>query len=384
MVHRIISLPKESFFLFGPRQTGKSTLIKSLYTKNVWAVDLLLTDNFLRYSKEPASFGKEALAAVKSGKVKTIFIDEIQRVPILLNEIQHLMQESKCQFIMTGSSARKLRRGGANLLGGRAVERFLYPFIYTEIKDRFDLDEVLLFGTLPSLLDKNKEEKIDILSAYVNTYLKEEIQSEGIVRNLGGFSRFLDIAASQIGDPVNFSSISRECYVSTKTVQSYYEILEDTLIGFRLNPWRKSIRKRLSAQPKYYLFDTGVTNAILKRLRSSLDPAIKGDLFEQWILSETIAAIRYSKSEATPYFWRTNHGAEVDLLIEKHGKIKAAIEIKCTSNVTGPHLSGLRAFRQEHPGVESFIVSRVPRLYELEGVQILPWKAYLQKLRSII
>jgi len=384
MVHRIISLPKQSFFLFGPRQTGKSTLIKSSYTKDIWAVDLLLTDNFLRYSKEPASFGKEALAAVKNRKIKTIFIDEIQRVPILLNEIQHLMQESKCQFIMTGSSARKLRRGGANLLGGRAVERFLYPFIYAEIKDRFDLDDVLLFGTLPSLLNKNKEEKYDILSAYVNTYLKEEIQNEGIVRNLGGFSRFLDIAASQIGDLVNFSSISRECYVSTKTVQSYYEILEDTLIGFRLNPWRKSVRKRLSAQPKYYLFDTGVTNAILKRLKSNLDPVIKGDLFEQWILSETIAAIQYSKSEATPYFWRTNHGAEVDLLIEKHGKIIAAIEIKSTANIAGSHLSGLRAFREEHAKVPAFVVSRAPRQFELENVHILPWKTYLEMLDTLI
>lgn len=381
MINRIVELPqKKSFFLFGPRQTGKSTLIHSRYTDSVWRVDLLLSENFFTYSKDPARFRRAAIEAIQQRKIKTIFVDEIQRIPILLNEIQYLMQNFDCQFILTGSSARKLNRGGANLLAGRAVERYLFPFVYQELKNTFDLEETLLFGSLPALTDLSRKEKIDLLSSYVHTYLKEEIQSEGILRNLGAFSRFLDIAASQIGKLVNFSTIARECHLATKTVQSYYEILEDTLIGLRLSPWRKSLRKRLSAQPKFYLVDNGITNAINRRLTAGLDPVVKGDLFEQWIILETRAAIQYRQSEAGIFFWRTNHGAEVDLLIEKQGEITAAFEVKSTANVSGAHLSGLRAFREEHPEVPCFVISDVSDAYELDQIKILPWKDYLEQL----
>jgi len=387
MINRLISLPgRSSFFLFGPRQTGKSTLIHSRYVKNVWETNLLLSDTFFRYEKDPSLFRKEAIHQIQTNKIKTIFIDEVQRIPNLLNEVQYLMQNYPCQFILTGSSARKLKRGAANLLAGRAVERRLYPFVYEEIHETFDLTEALLFGTLPAVYEKPKEEKRDILSAYVHTYLREEIQAEGLVRKLGGFSRFLDIAASQIGERVNYSAIGGECLLSTKTVQAYYEILEDTLIGIRLNPWRKSLRKRLSAQPKYYLVDNGITNALLKRLTISLslDAALKGKLFEQWIVSETNACLHYHASEANMYFWRTNHGAEVDLLIEKHGKLKGAFEIKSTAHVKNSHLSGLRSFQEEHPEVPCFVISQVPCPYELKKIVILPWSHYLKKLPSLI
>jgi predicted AAA+ superfamily ATPase len=213
------------------------------------------------------------------------------------------------------------------------VEYHLFPFVYEEIKGS-SLDEILLFGALPAILGKSRQEKIDILSTYGHVYLREEIQNEGIVRNLGGFSRFLDMAAGQFGELVSFSAIARECHLPVRTVQSYYQILEDTLLGFRLEPWRKSLRKRMVGHPKFYFFDLGVTNAVNKRLTGTLEPFTVGRMFEGFIVLETHRMIHYKKSETNLYFWRTNHGAEIDLLLEKHGKIQAAFEIKGTAKIS--------------------------------------------------
>lgn len=385
MIHRVISLPERgSLFLFGPRQTGKSTLIDARYTKSVWRVDLLLNEPFFAYARDPGLFRKEALEKIRRERIQTIVLDEVQRVPALLNEVQALMQETSCQFILLGSSARKLRRGGANLLAGRAVERRLFPFVAEELKDQFDLQEALRFGTLPPILGRNRQEQVDILSTYVHTYLREEIQSEGLARNLGGFSRFLELAASQCGELVNYSAIGRECLLPTRTVQAYYDILEDTLVGLRLEPWRASLRKRLLAHPKFYLFDLGVTNAINRRLTSHPDPMLMGKLFEQWVVLETHRLLHYRSSEARLFFWRTQHGAEVDLLIERHGKIQAAIEIKSTAKVAGAHLSGLRAFRAEHPQVPCWLVCTAPHVFQMERMDVLPWRVYLQRLPALL
>ena len=385
MLNRYINLPKkESFFLFGPRQVGKSTLVKERYKQNVWEVNLLINEIFLSYSKNPSLFREEAVYKIKNEKIKTIFIDEVQRLPELLNEIQYLIQGYKVQIILTGSSARKLKRGGVNLLGGRAVERYLFPFTFNELGDNFLLDEVLLYGSLPPTLIKSKKDKIDLLSTYVNVYLKEEIQNEGIVRNIGGFSRFLDVATSQFGELTSFSEISRECQVPVRTVQSYYEILEDILIGFRLYPWRKSLRKRLSAHPKFYFFDNGVVNAVCKRLTAVPDQSLKGKLFEHWVIQETYRNIKYKQSEASMFYWRTNHGAEVDLLIEKHGKLKAVFEIKYSSNISGSHLSGIRSFKEDYPNTPAYIISNVRNPIEISGVKVINWKNYLNILDEII
>ena len=385
MLDRIISLPDtSSFFLFGPRQTGKSTLIQSRFrNKAIWTVDLLLSDVFLRYAKYPDLFRRETIKKIADDKITTVFVDEIQRVPMLLNEVHYLMQHYDCQFILTGSSARKLKRGGANLLAGRAVQRRLFPFVFLEIESQFDIDDALLFGTLPAIFSKSPLEKKDILTAYVHTYLKEEIKSEGIVRNLGGFSRFLDIAASQFGEVVNFSNIARECHLPVRSVQSYYEILEDTFIGFRLEPWRKSIRRRLSAHPKFYLFDNGVTNALNRHLSEPPDHFTKGRLFEQWIILETIYCLHYRSSEIQPFFWRTNHGAEVDLLLVKHNKIIAAIEIKLTSVVTNAHLTGLRSFREENQDVPCYVVCSTGEPYELEQIRVISWREFIALINRI-
>lgn len=347
-------------------------------------MNLLLNEPFTKYSKYPELFRKEAIQKIERDQIKTIFVDEIQKVPLLLNEIQFLMDQKKIQFILTGSSARKLKKGGANLLGGRAVERFLFPFIYFEIDKSFELDDILRFGSLPSIYGKTEQEKIDLLKAYTNIYLREEIQAEGIVRNLGGFSRFLDIAASQFGELVSFSNIGRECSLPTRTVQSYYEILEDTLIGLRLDPWRKSLRKRLSGHPKFYLFDTGVTNAINHHLADLPDNILRGRLFEQFIILETHRLLKYLQSEARIFYWRTNTGAEVDLVIEKHGKLQAAFEIKAKRLVGGNDFSGFRSFRDDNPKVPCFLICEADEPYKEGNIEILSWLDYLKRLTDFL
>lgn len=385
MIDRQVNLPaRQSFFLLGARQTGKSTLIDARYPHGVWKVDLLLGELFQQYAQDPSRFRKEAEAQLRAKRIRTIFIDEIQRVPALLNEVQALMQAWTCQFILTGSSARKLKRGGANLLAGRAVERHLFPLTCRELAGQCELRDLLRFGSLPPLLTLDATARVDFLTSYVHTYLREEVQAEGIARNIGGFSRFLDLAASQSGELVSFSAMARECALPVRTVQSYYDILEDTLIGLRLPPWRRSARKRLVGHPKFYFFDLGVTNALNKRLTGHVDRLTQGRLFEQLLVLEAHRLLQYARSEASLFFWRTNHGAEVDLVIEKHGTIRAACEIKHTGNIAGAHLSGLRAFQDEHGRVPRFVACLAARPYDLDGVHVLPWREFLNALPSLL
>lgn len=385
MIKRCLKLPeRDSFFLFGPRQTGKSTLVAQATAGSAWTIDLLRNDQFSKYAKYPELLAKEALQKIDREGLRTIFIDEIQKVPALLDEVQRLLDREKIQVIMTGSSARKLKKGGANLLGGRAVERFLFPFVHSEVPRGFDLEEVLRFGSLPAIWDRSDREKIDRLTAYTDIYLREEIQAEGIVRNLGGFSRFLDVAAGQFGELVSFTNIGRECGLPTRTVQSYYEILEDTLIGLRLNPWRQSLRKRLTGHPKYYLFDLGVTNAVNRHLNDPPDRFLRGRLFEQFLILETHRLLKYRHSEARIYYWRTNIGAEVDLVIERHGKLAAAFEIKAKKIVGGNDFSGLRSFGQDNPKVPCFLICEAEEPYRERGVEVLPWLAYIKRLPEFL
>lgn len=384
MLKRLISLPENnSFFLFGPRQTGKSTLIKHLWKGDkVWEINLLHTEQFLKYLKQPHLFRKEAEYKIHKNNIKTIFIDEIQKVPVLLNEIQSLLTDfPQVQFILTGSSARKLRRGDVNLLAGRLFQRYLFPFVYDELKDEFILEEVLRFGTLPAIYHKSDKQKIEILYSYTETYLREEIQAEGIIRNLGGFSRFLDIAAAQSGEMVNYSAIARDAGLPVRTVQSYFEILEDTLIALRLEAWRKSVRKRLILHPKFYIFDIGVTNSICRRLEIEPDKMLRGKIFEQLIILETYRYLSYFHKGVKIYYWRTSGGAEVDILFEKGGIILAVCEIKSVKVVTSVHLKGLMSFLDDNPGIPLYVVSEVEHPYQLNKVEILPWMMYLKMLK---
>jgi predicted AAA+ superfamily ATPase len=323
-----------SFMLLGPRQTGKSTLICSLLPDQSWIVDLLKTDEFLKYSQNPSQLRLDATFQISKNHVTTIFIDEIQRLPELLNEIQSLLSlYPQTRFIVTGSSARKLKRSHSNLLAGRLIQEQLFPFTYHELKTDFDLKQALVFGTLPAIYGRTDDEKKLILQTYAQTYLREEIQQEALVRNLGSFTRFLNVAAAQFTELTKYQSIASECQVPASTVKGFYEILEDTLIGFRLYGWNTSPRKQLSTYPKFYLFDNGVTNSLNHLLGSELSPVVAGKLFEQWVLHEVRARFAYGHSEHGLFYWRTNNDMEVDLLIGHRQKILAAIEIKYSANI---------------------------------------------------
>ena len=271
-------------------------------------------------------------------------------------------------------------RGYANLLGGRAVQRFLFPFLWNEVSEKAQLMHFLRFGSLPPVfLGETEADKIDLLKAYVDIYLREEIQAEGIVRQIGAFSRFLDMAASQFGEIVNYSTVARECQQAVMTVKTYYAILVDTLIGFRLEPWRKSLRKRLSGHPKFYLFDNGVTNIINRYDHAISDPYLLGRLFEQFIIIETIKRIKTSQKLVNLYYWRTNTGAEVDLLTEQSGKLTGAYEIKWSRTISTAQLTGLKSFQQDYPDVPCYVVCNADEPYRLGNILVMNWKQFLEK-----
>ncbi len=373
-----------SCLVLGPRQTGKTTLLSGLLPESSsWSVDLLDPSTHLRYAKDPSRFRAEVEAAADGG-VTDFLIDEVQRLPVLLDVVQGVLDRRPVRFLLTGSSARKLRRGGANLLGGRALVRHLHPLTRAELGPAFDLDRVLRFGTLPPMIDRPDELARQTLRSYVESYLREEIQTEALVRNLGGFARLLDIAASQSGDILNASSIGRDASLATRTVAEYFQILEDTLIGFRLEAWRRSPRSRLVAHPKFYLFDTGVTNALAQRLTAPLVGSARGRLFEQWLVLESWREIDYSQAEVTPYYWRTRQGAEVDLVLAQGQDLRLAVEIKSKAVVSGADLSGLRSFREQNPGVPCRVVSTAPNAYLLDDILVQPFGDFLEELPQLL
>ncbi len=379
-------LPETSFFLFGPRQVGKSTLLHN--KKLHLTIDLLDPELQLSYNKTPNLLRQQIDDLDPDGRDK-ILIDEIQRVPKLLDIVHALMeQRPDLQFILCGSSARKLRHGASNLLGGRALYRTMHPLTLDELSSDFNLQWVLSYGSLPkiySILKQNKtKEAQDFLRAYVVTYLREEIKAEALVRNLQGFQKFLDIAVAQYSEQVNFSAVSRDCQVALSTVKEYYSILEDTLVGFFLYPYLKSVRKRMSRQPKFYFFDNGVTRALLGSLQDPPTLLEQGRLFEQWILQEIVRLNEYYQKDWKLSFWRTSHGAEVDLLISRGTRLLYAIECKFKRQPSSSDLSGLRSFHVNHPEVPCFVVSPVKQSYRLSFARILPPNRLFQELDQII
>lgn len=347
------------------------------------SIDLLKEDAALRFAKDPGQFGREVEQRIAAG-CRVVFVDEIQKAPGTLDEVHRLIETYKVRFLLTGSSARKLRRGGANLLAGRASVRHLHPLTLAEQGDLFDLERTLRFGSLPAVVTGSDADAIELLRAYANVYLREEIQAEAIVRNLGGFARFLDVAAAQCGELLNLSAVGRDAMLATRTVQEYYRVLEDTLLGFRLEPWRASPRARMVGHPKFYLFDTGVTNAIHRRLSEPPDPVLRGRLFEQFVVLESLRLLDYAQSEARLYFWRTHSGAEVDLLVEKHGKLRLAVEIKSGKSVRGADVMGLRSFAEAHPEIPRAVVAPVRAPYTIDPkIDVLPAAEYLARLGAI-
>lgn len=377
-------LPSRSFFLFGPRQVGKTTLLKGL--KTILSVNLLDPDEQLAFNKSPNLLIERLYAASMKG---TVLIDEIQKVPKLLDVVHSLMEENReLRFVMSGSSARKLRRGAsANLLGGRALYRTLHPLTFEELGQSFDLRKALSYGTLPkicSCLDEGDEDGArDLLRAYVTTYIREEIKEEAIVRNLHGFQNFLDVAARQFAEKVNLSSVGRDCHVAYTTVREYYSILEDTLIGFFLRPFSGSERKRMSLSPKFYFFDCGVTRALLGTMHDMPGPLETGRLFEQWFIQEVVRLNEYMQKDFRLSFWRTSHGAEVDLVIERGGKVFCAVEIKYRQNVSRSDTTGISSFRDSHPEVPCYLTAPVKMPLKLGDILVVRPEEMLEILKGL-
>lgn len=378
MIDRLAKLPKNRhFFLFGPRQTGKSSLVRVAFEAHeTLSINLLLSQEYRRLKLDPGLIASDV--GGRGPEVRYVVIDEVQRVPELLDEIHHLIESPNAPyFVLTGSSARKLKRAKANLLGGRASTIELFPLTYKELGDRFFLDRALAWGTLPKLyLENDEEERATFLRSYVDNYLKEEIQAEAAVRNLSTFLRFLPLAAESNGQELNFSKIARVCLSNHNTIKSYYQILEDTLIGRFLLPLAGSTRQQLSKRPKFYLFDTGIIRAILGRERAQLHPGTYefGALFESWIINEVWRINSYYQKNLQTFFYRTDAGAEVDLVIIDPNRARYAIEIKSASDVTPADLgAGFESLSAHGELAKRICVTTGPRAYSSQGVDFMPW-----------
>ncbi len=381
-----LELPeRQSAFLWGARKTGKSTYLETNFPNSV-RYDLLHSDIFLRFMKQPYLFREEILALSDEILQYPIIVDEIQKIPVLLDEVHWLIEHTVASFILCGSSARKLKKDGINLLGGRAWRYTFYPLVYPEIPD-FDLLRALNTGLIPShYLSGNPTRS---LKSYVQDYLTEEIKAEGLVRNLPAFARFLDTLAFSNGELVNFSNIARDCYIDAKTVKEYYSILVDTLLGYFIFPYTKRAkREAIHATPKFYLFDVGVANILMKRDLKVLKGTETGRAFEHFILMELIAYRGLNDLDFSITFWRTKTGYEVDFIL---GKGEVAIEVKISNNVRKADLKGLLIFQEEYKPKKTCVVSLVLRSRKLilndeNEVLILPYKKFLDMLwgREII
>ena len=367
MLQRILDLHTEidsSIFLFGARQTGKSTILRQQFPQSIY-IDLLNNSVKERYRRRP-SLLYEALLEKQEGTL--VIIDEIPEVPELLNEVHRLIVEKGLVFILCGSSARKLKRKGHNTLGGRAFPVYLYPFVSAEIPD-FDIDRAVTYGMIPPhYLAKNPTR---LLAGYIDIYLKEEIKEEALVRNLDAFHRFLEVAALTDGEIVNNNNIAQDCGVHATTVNAYFDILEDTLMGYRLPAFRKVMKRRLMQAPKFYYFDIGVANHLLHRKQLVRGTPEYGHAFEHFVIQELYAWLHYTHSDETLSYWRTYTGLEVDAVI---GDAKVAIEIKSVEDVMTKHLKGLKAFGEEHPQSRKIIVSldRINRhIGDIECIYVL-------------
>ena len=366
-----INLPaKRSAFLWGPRKTGKTYWINRHYQGCI-LIDLLKTDIFAEYASKPSLLRERYL-----NHQGLIVIDEIQLIPDLLNEIHWMIENTNVSFIMTGSSARKLRRGHANLLAGRAWRYTMTPLSCVETEE-FDLEDICISGLLPPHF--TSPDPIQDLRAYVANYLKEEIAAEATIQNLPAFAEFLRVAAVTSGELINYTNVGRETGVSAKVVRNYFQILEDTLLAFRVQPWRKVIKRRLIETEKFYLFDVGVSNYLARRTPRIGTPEF-GHAFEHFILMELKAYQAYRNPELEISYWRTSTGYEVDFIL---GDMELAIEVKGSQRVHSGHLRGVKALREEHKVRKAIVVSldKSPRKIA-PALEVLPWQYFLEALWS--
>lgn len=363
-------LAKKSFFLFGPRATGKSTLIRQQLSASARVIDLLDSRFYLRLLNSPGDLESIIYADSKNG---IVVIDEIQRVPELLNEVHRLIEKKKLTFLLTGSSARKLRRGKANLLAGRVWEARLFPLTRREIPN-FNLERYLRYGGLPPVyLSPYPDEELD---AYVNTYLREEIMAEGLIRKLPPFSRFLRSAALVNGEMINFSKLANDCQVPPSTVTEYVGLLEDTLMGFLLPSWKESRKRKAIRMGKFYFFDPGVTHILTGTRTIDRNSHLYGKSFEQFIGMEIRAYLNYERKKLEFSYWRSTHGYEVDFVIGR----KTAVEVKASQRITRSDFKGLKALEEEKVFKNYVLVSQDPVNTRDGNFQALHWEMFLDRL----
>ncbi len=379
MYKRRLTLPlseTETCFLWGPRQTGKSTLLKTLFP-NAKRYDLLLSNEYHRLLTNPGLIREECLAENKASLEKKlpVIIDEVQKIPALLDEVHWLIENAGIRFILCGSSARKIKRGQANLLGGRAVRYELHPLVYPEITD-FSLSKALNAGLLPRHYQSPHSQRL--IESYVGDYLKEEIAAEALTRNVPAFSRFLKIAALTNGELINYQNIASECGVSAPTVKEYFQILDDTLIGKPLPAFRKRAKRRLIGAPKFYFFDIGIVAHLTHRGSVEKGSELFGRALEHFIYMEILAHSSYSELNYPIAYWKTASGFEVDFVLGDHD---IAIEVKSASMVGNRHLKGIRAFKEEYVARRYIVVSMDPHPRKTaDGIDILPWNIFLDRL----
>lgn len=363
-------LRKKSHFLFGPRGTGKSWLVRQQLSRSVDYIDLLHSATYLHLTARPSDL--EAMISKE-----TVVIDEVQRIPELLNEVHRLIENRRTKFLLTGSSARRLKRGGANLLAGRAYTAALFPLNWAELEGegRFDLNRFLRFGGLPSAITEDDPEAY--LAAYVDTYLKEEIQAEALVRNLGNFARFLQVAALANTQIVNYTKVANDSQLSPNTVRDYFQILEDTLIGYQLPAWTRSRKRKAIQAAKFYFFDIGVAHAINSITDLEEHSDTYGKAFEHFMAMELRAYLSYSRVREALQYWRSTTKFEVDFLVGN----RFAVEVKSTRRASERDQKGLQALAEEdYPG-ELFLVSRDEQTMSFpSGIRHLHWREFLRKL----
>ena len=383
MFNRLIELPKNnSFFLFGARGTGKTYLLKERFKERpALYIDLLDPDQNETFNLRPRTLA-EQLAALTAG-TEWVIIDEIQKAPKLLDIVHQQIESSRLKFALTGSSARKLKHGGANLLAGRAFVFRLFPLTAREIGEPFSLQTALAWGTLPRVMTlENSEDKRDFLRTYAHTYLQEEITQEQIVRRLDPFRRFLFVAAQMSGQIINFSKIAREAGASTPAVQSYFQILEDTLIALFLEPFHESVRKRQRGNPKFYFFDTGLQRALNNTLRVELAPHTYafGVAFEHFIVNEINRLQSYAKKDYRLSYLRTKDGVEIDLIIERPGLKRALVEIKSTERATEDDVRSLERLGKDIPNSEALCFTCDPIPKKIGRVSCFHWQRGLTEI----
>lgn len=379
MYQRLLKFPSDySFFVFGPRACGKTTWVRYCFP-GAFFINLLDPAEEEKFATRP----NELTSLVKATDATHIVIDEIQKIPKLLDLVHHLIETTDKIFILTGSSARKLKRGGANLLAGRAFVYNLHTFTSLELGQDLDLRATLEWGMLPKIHSlKSKESKTDYLQAYAHTYLKEEIWAEQFVKNLDPFRKFLEVAAQVNGKIINFSNIAKDVGVEDETVKRYYSILEDTLIGFFLEPYKSSFRKRLSQKPKFYFFDSGVVKALSKTLSVNLVEGTYafGNAFEHHLILECFKLTDYYQREYKLSYIKTHGDVEIDLVIERPAKPLLLIEIKSNTQVTPESLSNFIKLSRDIKNSEAICLSRDTYPKQIEHVRVMPWQEGLKEI----